>query len=135
MSFLKKLFSHNYFTQQLILSLCLGLTAIPQLVQAENPVNKIRFDLSAISPEGLMGDQNSLRSLSYEFCIPAQLTTLKEVKVIDKTLQYSRSRGRIGCRSNQYLCIGDTHQSQWKTILLKLAGLDYVKKIEQFWGE
>ncbi len=106
-----------------------------QQVKSENPINKIMFDLSAISSEGLIGNQNSLRSVGYEFCIPAQSAILKQVQAIDPTVQYSRSRGRIGCQKNQYLCIGHTHQKDWQAILLKLAELDFVKKIDQFWGE
>lgn len=107
----------------------------PQAIRAETGRDKITFDLSAISPEGLIGNQQSLRSVGYEFCIPTQADRVNEVKVIDPTVQFSRSRGRIGCRSNQYLCIGETHQPDWKTVLLKLADLDYVKRIDQFWGE
>ena len=116
----------------------LSLTAIavtPQTMRAGSIRDKITFDLSAISPEGLMGNQQSLRSVGYEFCIPAQPDTRKEVKAIDPTIQFSRSRGRIGCHRNEYLCIGETHQPDWKTVLLKLAELDYVKRIDQFWGE
>ena len=104
-------------------------------VNAESPEDKITFDLSAISPEGLIGNQQSLRSVGYEFCIPAQVVAVKEVKAIDPTVQFSRSRGRIGCQNHQYLCIGETHQPEWKTVLLKLADLDYVKRIDRFWGE
>jgi hypothetical protein len=104
-------------------------------MRADSIRDKITFDLSDISPEGLIGNQQSLRSVGYEFCIPAQADTLKAVKAIDPTVQFSRSRGRIGCQSNQYLCIGETHQPDWKTVLLKLAELDYVKRIDRFWGE
>ncbi|MEB3310680.1 MAG: hypothetical protein VKJ02_10640 [Snowella sp.] len=110
-----------------------GVTAQPD--PATNSINKITFDLSAISPEGLIGPPNGLRSVSYEFCIPAQRKTVKQVQAIDPTVQYSRSRGRIGCQPNQYLCIGHTHQANWKEVLFNLAQLEYVKKIDQFWGE
>lgn len=106
-----------------------------QSVQTANPMDKITFDLSAISPKGLIGPPNGLRSVSYEFCIPAQRETIKQVQAIDATVQYSRSRGRIGCQPNQYLCIGHTHQNHWREVLLNLAKLDYVKKIDRFWGE
>jgi hypothetical protein len=108
---------------------------IPQAIRAETGRDKITFDLSAISPEGLIGNQQSLRSVGYEFCIPAQVDRVNEVKAIDPTVQFSRSRGRIGCQSHQYLCIGETHQPEWKTVLFKLAGLNYVRRIDRFWGE
>jgi hypothetical protein len=112
-----------------------AIAVTPQTMRADSIRDKITFDLSGISPEGLIGNQQSLRSVDYEFCIPAQPDTRKEVKAIDPTIQFSRGRGRIGCQNHQYLCIGETHQPEWKTVLLKLAELDYVKRIDRFWGE
>jgi hypothetical protein len=132
MLFLSQFFCRTFAVTSLILT---AIAATPQATRADSIREKITFDLSAISPEGLIGNQQSLRSVGYEFCIPAQPDTRKEVKAIDPTVQFSRSRGRIGCQSNQYLCIGETHQPDWKTVLLKLADLDYVKRIDQFWGE
>jgi len=132
MLFLSKFFYRTFAITGLIFT---AIAFFSTSIQAENPSDKITFDLSAISPEGLIGDKNSLRSVGYEFCIPAQPDTRKEVKAIDPTVQFSRSRGRIGCQNHQYLCIGETHQPEWKAVLLKLAELDYVKKIDQFWGE
>ena len=132
MLFLSQFFCRTFAVTGLILT---AIALTPQAIRAETGRDKITFDLSAISPEGLIGNQQSLRSVGYEFCIPAQANTVKAVKAIDPTVQFSRSRGRIGCQSNQYLCIGETHQPDWKTVLLKLADLDYVKRIDQFWGE
>jgi hypothetical protein len=129
MLFLSKFFCHTFVITGLIFN---AIAVVPQTIRAED---KITFDLSAISPEGLIGNQQSLRSVGYEFCIPAQADAIRKVKAIDPTVQFSRSRGRIGCQQHQYLCIGETHQPDWKTVLLKLADLDYVKKIDQFWGE
>lgn len=110
---------------------------LPQKDSKPNSVlEKITFDISAISAEGLIGPPNGLRSVSYEFCIPAQEQSLKEVQAIDPSIKYyANSPGRIGCHGNQYLCIGDTHNPQWKEILLSIAGLDYVERIDQFYGE
>jgi hypothetical protein len=132
MLFLSKSFYRTFAITGLILT---AIAATPQTMRADSIRDKITFDLSAISPEGLIGNQQSLRSVGYEFCIPAQPDTRKEVKAIDQTVQFSRSRGRIGCQNHQYLCIGETHQPEWKTVLLKLAELDYVKRIDRFWGE
>jgi hypothetical protein len=130
------LLSKSFYRTFAVTSLILNAIAVtPQTMRADSIREKITFDLSAISPEGLIGNQQSLRSVGYEFCIPAQADTLKAVKAIDPTVQFSRSRGRIGCQRNQYLCIGETHQPDWKTVLLKLAELDYVKRIDRFWGE
>jgi len=132
MLFLSQSFYRTFALSGLILS---AIAVTPPAMRAENVRDKITFDLSAISPAGLIGNQQSLRSVGYEFCIPAQADRVNEVKAIDPTVQFSRSRGRIGCQSNQYLCIGETHQPEWKTVLLKLAGLNYVKRIDRFWGE
>ena len=132
MLFLSKSFYRTFAITGLILT---AIAVTPQTMRADSIRDKITFDLSAISPEGLIGNQQSLRSVGYEFCIPAQPDTRKEVKAIDPTVQFSRSRGRIGCQNHQYLCIGETHQPDWKTVLLKLAGLNYVKRIDRFWGE
>lgn len=106
----------------------------PALVM-HSTLQKISFDLANISAEGLIGPPNGLRSLSYEFCIPAEAIHLAEIRQIDPTLQISRSRGRIGCQRNQYLVIGQTHNSRWREILLAIARLDYVQQIDQFFGE
>ncbi|HEY9624406.1 MAG TPA: hypothetical protein V6C78_28885, partial [Crinalium sp.] len=93
---------------------------------------KITFDISHVSPDGVAGG----RSLSYEFCIPATDEHLAEVLAIDPTIYHFRhSRGRIGCQRNQYLCIGSTHNQQWREILLAIARLDYVQRIDEFFGE
>ena len=104
--------------------------------QPNSILEKITFDISAISPEGLIGLPNGLRSVSYEFCIPAREQSLKELQAIDPSIKYyANSPGRIGCHSNQYLCIGDIHNPRWQEILLSIARLDYVERIDQFYGE
>ncbi len=132
MLFLSESFYRTFALTGLIFT---AIAVTSPAMRAENVRDKITFDLSAISPEGLIGNQQSLRSVGYEFCIPAQADRVNKVKAIDPTVQFSRSRGRIGCQSNQYLCIGETHQPDWKTVLLKLAGLNYIKRIDRFWGE
>ncbi len=99
-------------------------------------LRKITFDISQISPEGLIGSPDSLRSLGYEFCIPAQAQYLTEVQNRDRTIQYyANSPGRIGCQKGQYLCIGNTHHPDWKDTLIRLANLPYIERIDQFFAE
>ena len=106
------------------------------MVAYGNPVDKINFDVSVISFEGLIGPPNGLRAVSYEFCLPKNEQYLAEVKAIAPRIKvYPHSRGRIGCNSEQYLCINETHEPGWREILLKLASLDYIKKIEQSFAE
>jgi hypothetical protein len=33
------------------------------------------------------------------------------------------------------LCLGSTHQPGWRSVLERLAALDYVARIDRFWGE
>ncbi|ACB53197.1 hypothetical protein cce_3849 [Crocosphaera subtropica ATCC 51142] len=102
-----------------------------------NPIlDKITFDISEISADGLIGSVDGLRYLSYEFCIPGNEQAVERIKTIDSTINiYRQSPGRINCQNNQYLCVGETHNKQWKEILLSIAKLDYVERIDQFWGE
>jgi len=97
---------------------------------------KITFDLSKLNAQGLYGPPDGLRALDYEFCIPARQECIEEVRRIDPTLHvYQGSKGRIGCSRGEALCIGNTGQTNWREVLLKLAGLPYVKRIEQAYFE
>ncbi len=106
-----------------------------QVAVSNSVLQKISFDLSQISPDGLIGPPNGLRSLSYEFCIPATEKHLNEVRSINPSIQISRSPGRIDCTKDQYLCIGETHTPQWRETLMAIAKLSYVQRIDQFFGE
>jgi len=84
----------------------------------------------------LYGPPDGLRSLSYEFCIPAGQRFTAEVRSIDPTAQiYTHARGRIGCTADQHLVIGHTHQSRFREVLQALAALAYVERIEQAFFE
>jgi hypothetical protein len=96
----------------------------------------ITFDLDPINEDGLIGPPNGLRSVMYEFCIPSDSASADEVLSIDPSLQLQTgSPGRIGCTDEQTLCIGDTHQSDWKAILERLAALEYVTRIDRSFME
>ena len=110
-------------------------TSTSAAIAANSASAKIRFDLVKIGADGLVGPADGKRSLMYEFCIPAEDRYLKEVQAIDPSLQYSRSRGRIGCTQAQYLVIGDTHNPQWRERLMAITRLEYVKQINEFFGE
>ncbi|PZV07044.1 MAG: hypothetical protein DCF22_22700 [Leptolyngbya sp.] len=114
---------------------CKSLNSSTSQVFSSDRVMKITFDLSIISAAGLVGSVHNQRSLSYEFCIPADEKHLAEVRALDPSVQVSRSPGRIGCTKDQYLVIGDTHQTQWRDVLMAIAGLDYVQRIDEFVGE
>ena len=96
---------------------------------------KITFDLAAINDAGLRGPPNGLVSVDYEFCIPDKEIYEQEVKKIDSSVRIMYgSKGRIGCKSDQYLCIGNTHQENFREVLRELAKHKYIDRIDEcFW--
>jgi hypothetical protein len=102
----------------------------------EGALAKVHLDLAAINAEGLAGPPDGLHAMSYEFCIPATEAAVAEVKSVDRTVEVQRgARGRIGCRADQFLCTGHTHQPDHRSVLIRLASLDYVAAIDPFYGE
>ena len=75
-------------------------------------------------------------SLAYEFCIPNTESNLNEIKAIDETIAiYKSSKGRIGCGKDEILCIGETVDKDYKTILIAISKLSYVKSINESFFE
>lgn len=101
----------------------------------EPALAKIAFDLSSIDDEGLHGPQNGRTSRAYEFCIPDDESAAAEVRSIDRTIELSRSPGRVGCTTAQLLAVGNTHQPGWLDVLTRLARLPYVRRIGPWLGE
>jgi hypothetical protein len=100
------------------------------------PAAKITFDLSQLDDEGLTGPPDGRVAISYEFCIPATQAAQDEVRRIDTTVAFQPgARGRIGCARDQVLCIGSTHQRDWRAVLLRLASLDHIARIDRSFGE
>lgn len=101
-----------------------------------NPMRKITFNLEQLHENGLYGPSDGLRALHYEFCIPGNPVHEAEVKQIDPTIQiFKTSPGRVGCAKEEYLCLGSTHQPNFKTVLFKLAKLPYITRIDQAFFE
>ncbi|NOX18235.1 MAG: hypothetical protein GXO87_08130 [Chlorobi bacterium] len=102
----------------------------------EDRPEKIKFDLSQLSDEGLIGEGKNLRAIDYEFCIPKNDSLKEIVFSIDSTVKFfPRSSGRIACGKSEILCVGNTNQPEAKETLLNLAELDFIKKIEQTFYE
>jgi hypothetical protein len=124
-----------------LLTLFLSLYLVPPGCLAEeqphvDPLSKITFKLDQLNQDGLYGPPGGLRALHYEFCIPGDAAHAARVREIDPTIQvFHKSRGRIGCAPGEYLCIGSTHQSAFKTVLLRLAHLPFIKRIDQAFFE
>jgi hypothetical protein len=102
----------------------------------QKKITKINFETDNINPQGLTGNSASLRSVSYEFCIPKNTDIAKRVKAIDPSVQlYNKTPGRINCSGNETLAIGNTHQSQWKAVLINLSSQDYIIEIQETFFE
>ena len=100
------------------------------------PIAKVMFPLDNIRADGLRGPPDGLRSVAYAFCIPTDKQAHQQVHAIDPSLQiYPGSPGRIGCTSQQSLCIGETHQPDWHEVLQRLAALNYISEIRQSFFE
>jgi len=97
---------------------------------------KIKFRLDSIRPDGLRGSPNGLVAVSYEFCVPANEQVYQDVRQIDPSLQiHLASPGRIGCSTNQTLCVGETHQLRWRDVLRGLSSLKYITEIRESFFE
>ena len=91
---------------------------------------KVEFDLTQLDAEGLRGPADGKVAASYEFCIPNTDECKAQVKAIDHTVQFMPgSRGRIGASKQECLCIGSTHQKNFRHVLRALASLAYVRRI------
>ncbi len=114
-----------------MLILTLGCQPMPA-ADNTNALNKIAFDLSELDENGLYGPPNGKRSLDYEFCIPQGESYAQAVLAIDPSLDFfPQSRGRIGCTEQQTLTIGNTYQPNAQLILMELANLDYIDRIQR----
>lgn len=102
---------------------------------AESPA-VLGIDLARLDDDGLTGPPDGRRALDYEFCIPGAARYREEVARIDPSARFfPGSRGRIGCRSHEVLVLGNTHQPGFSAILLSLARLPYVTRIEEAFFE
>lgn len=113
-------------------ALCSPLVATAE--QGGIPV--MRLDVAGLDASGLSGPPGGRRALDYEYCIPEGEKYQASVRAIDPSARFMPlSRGRIGCRKDQLLVLGNTHQEGWRSVLDALAALPYVRRIEPAWFE
>lgn len=87
----------------------------------------VEFDLTDIDRDGLRHGQSAV---DYEFCIPDTEEALATLRSIDPDVRVmATSRGRIGCRAQEILCIASTHHPDWRKRLRQIASLDFVHRI------
>ncbi|TNE57824.1 MAG: hypothetical protein EP344_10730 [Bacteroidetes bacterium] len=97
---------------------------------------KIQMNFSQIDSNGLAGSGNGKVAVNYEFCIPAHKRYWSQVRKIDTTaIRMPTATGRIGCSDEEWLIIGSTHQPGYLQVLYQLAGLAYIRKIEETYWE
>ena len=97
-----------------------------------DPLAKVTFDLDQLDDDGLVGPPDGKRALSYEFCIPPSDECKELVSSIDPTVEIMcGSPGRIGCYPDECLCVGSTHQENFRDVLRRIAELPYVEKIDE----
>ena len=101
-----------------------------------NLEQKTTFNISKLDESGLYGPPDAKRALAYEFCIPDTVQNRTEVKRIDPTVKFfAQSPGRIGYKEHENLCIGSTHQKDFRWVLQRLVELTYVQRIDQSFFE
>ena len=96
--------------------------------------NKVRLNFRRLDADGLAGPPGGKVAVNYEFCIPADAKTLREVQRIDTTARRYPGKGRVQCTDQEWLVLGSTHQPRYQRVLYELAALPYVREIQEtFW--
>ncbi len=91
---------------------------------------KVEIDFSQIDAAGLRGPADGKVAVAYEFSIPDTEEARRQVTAIDTTVQFMPgSHGRIGAQPGECLCIGSTHQPEYRQVLFRLASLPFIKRI------
>lgn len=113
----------------------IGLVLVIMSNQAHSPIDpeilkKIEIDLDDLDDQGLRGPSDGKVAVSYEFSIPDSEECRARVKAVDSTVQFMPgSSGRIGAGKHQCLCIGSTHQPNFRSVLYALAELPFIERI------
>jgi hypothetical protein len=90
-------------------------------------LGKIKFDTKKIDENGLIGSPDNQVLIAYKFQIPVERKKQKEIKKIDPSIHFFKRPG-----ADAYLCIGE---GATEKVLIKLASLPYIFRIERFYGE
>ena len=89
----------------------------------------VEFNLRQLDPQGNR-PSSGFQPLTYEFCVPANPNATGGVESIDRTVRcHPGVPGRIGCLPNQALCVGNTGQSNWASVLAELSNEPFVRRI------
>jgi len=124
----------NFLKRLIIAVSCLSVFDACVIADSNLTTNtdKIEFDITQLNQQGLYGPADGLRSLSYEFCIPADEYFVSTILNIDPEIKiYRQSPGRIACTQDEYLCMGDTYNKPYQENFNELANLSFIKRIIQ----
>lgn len=91
-------------------------------------IAKIGFDLNQFNQEGLL---SSGQSIVYEYCIPRAQQALSVITTIDFTAEVKDKGVKVNCGEREARIIGSSHQDGFKAIMVQIASLPFVRKIEQ----
>ena len=96
-------------------------------------LQKIGFDLTQFDDEGLLNTNEGKRSIIYEYCIPRAQQAVSMLSTIDFSIEVKTdtSGSKVSCNSDEALALGSSHQDSFKAIVVKIASLPFVRKIEQ----
>ncbi len=103
---------------------------IPETAPDVKAPAPIEIDLATIDADGLRGPADGKVAVDYEFTIVDSPEARARVQAIDASVEFlPGSRGRIGAGAGECLCIGSTHQANWRAVLESLAALPGVERI------
>jgi hypothetical protein len=104
----------------------------PPNYQDSSVWKKVRLDFQSIDHRGLRGNNYAKVAVHYEFCIPRLRKNWREISRIDPSAQLmTEGTGRVGCRPDQWLVVGSTHQPRYQKVLYQLAHCPYISHIEE----
>lgn len=95
-------------------------------------LEKVRFDLKKIDPNGLEGPPAGKREILYQFCVPNTEARRLEIAELDPTARFeSEVAGRAGCTADEILVHARTGAPNWRGRMEAIAALPYVKSIRR----
>ena len=95
-------------------------------------LQKIGFDLNNFDNEGMLTTGTGKRAIIYEYCIPRARQAVSVISTIDFSAEVKTDTpGKVNCSAQEVLVQGNSHQDNFKALIVQLARLPFVKRIEQ----
>lgn len=105
---------------------CAALSAAPPMPMKPGVV---QFDLNQVDAQGTR-PKAGFQPLTYEMCVPNDPGATGGIESIDRTARcHPGVPGRAGCRPDQALCVGNTGQPNWFSVLSALSNEPFVRRI------